>query len=73
MSESNWVLVTSAKLPKNYKTVLCDRYESGTCPYGKSCNFAHGVYDLKQPPTSMTHACLLCGRQCCISCVYERP
>mmetsp|Transcript_87009 Transcript_87009/g.106709 ORF Transcript_87009/g.106709 Transcript_87009/m.106709 type:complete len:120 (+) Transcript_87009:1-360(+) len=33
--------------PPNYKKVMCKHYEqSGVCPYGNSCTFAHGPQDL---------------------------
>ena len=37
------------------KTVLCNNWEErGECPYGNSCNFAHGQEQLKvKPPEAM--------------------
>jgi len=35
--------------PVKYKTVLCVNYEAkGACPYGKKCQFAHGVTELRE-------------------------
>ncbi|CAL9159132.1 unnamed protein product [Musa hybrid cultivar] len=34
-----------------FKTRLCQKFRAtGSCPYGDSCNFAHGPEDLRQPP-----------------------
>ena len=35
------------KYPKVYKTILCRSWvNSGTCIYGKRCQFAHGVKEI---------------------------
>lgn len=34
-----------------YKTRLCKNFlEKGTCPYGKLCQYAHGMSELRQSP-----------------------
>ncbi|XP_011622812.1 zinc finger CCCH domain-containing protein 12 isoform X1 [Amborella trichopoda] len=34
-----------------FKTKLCTRFQQGNCPYTpNSCNYAHGVDDLRKPP-----------------------
>ncbi|KAL9236334.1 hypothetical protein vseg_011018 [Gypsophila vaccaria] len=33
-----------------YKTKLCCKFRSGTCPYVTNCNFAHGLDELRRPP-----------------------
>ncbi|KAK1306458.1 Zinc finger CCCH domain-containing protein 39 [Acorus calamus] len=35
-----------------YKTRLCQKFSAGNCPYGNSCNFAHGSNDLRVPPSN---------------------
>ncbi|KAM7491060.1 hypothetical protein LguiA_033981 [Lonicera macranthoides] len=39
---------TSSK-PRNWKTRICNKWEqTGNCPFGSKCNFAHGVGELHQ-------------------------
>lgn len=33
-----------------FKTKLCCKFRSGTCPYITNCNFAHGMEELRKPP-----------------------
>merc|ERR1712187_847352 len=33
---------------KNYKTTLCLHFKNGTCTRGATCQFAHGVHELKE-------------------------
>ncbi|KAL0926623.1 hypothetical protein M5K25_002862 [Dendrobium thyrsiflorum] len=33
-----------------FKTKLCCRFRSGTCPFVTNCNFAHGMVELRKPP-----------------------
>lgn len=33
-----------------FKTKLCCKFRSGTCPYVTNCNFAHGMEELRKPP-----------------------
>ncbi|KAG8363317.1 hypothetical protein BUALT_Bualt19G0009800 [Buddleja alternifolia] len=33
-----------------YKTKLCCKFRSGTCPYITNCNFAHTIEELRKPP-----------------------
>ncbi|MCO5584516.1 hypothetical protein L7F22_038444 [Adiantum nelumboides] len=33
-----------------FKTKLCIKFKAGTCPYNSSCNFAHGMDELRKPP-----------------------
>ncbi|CAJ1372939.1 unnamed protein product [Effrenium voratum] len=33
--------------PANYKTLLCEFYERGSCKYGSQCTFAHGRNELR--------------------------
>ncbi|KAK9676469.1 hypothetical protein RND81_11G079200 [Saponaria officinalis] len=33
-----------------YKTKLCCKFRSGTCPYVTNCNFAHRLDELRKPP-----------------------
>lgn len=41
--------VKMVKDPVRYKTVLCNKWsESGRCPYGPRCQFAHGESELRQ-------------------------
>ncbi len=36
--------------PWNRKTRLCTKFvNTGSCPYGDRCNFAHGQHELKRP------------------------
>ncbi|QDZ24478.1 hypothetical protein HOP50_13g70170 [Chloropicon primus] len=35
------------QMPLNYKTRLCVRFESGACPFGEKCHFAHGKGELR--------------------------
>lgn len=42
---------------ENRKTRLCTKWHQyGVCPYAEKCNFAHGVHELKSPPSSMMPA-----------------
>ena len=29
---------------------MCTSFETGVCKFGTSCNFAHGLADLRSPP-----------------------
>jgi len=41
-----------------YKTVLCDKFvKSGTCPYGRKCQFAHGADELRARMPSESELC----------------
>merc|ERR1719262_1761784 len=41
-----------------YKTVLCDKFvKSGTCPYGRKCQFAHGAEELRARIPSESDLC----------------
>ncbi|PKI46872.1 hypothetical protein CRG98_032683 [Punica granatum] len=33
-----------------FKTKLCCKFRSGTCPYITNCNFAHSIEELRRPP-----------------------
>ncbi|KAL1202855.1 Zinc finger CCCH domain-containing protein 39 [Cardamine amara subsp. amara] len=35
-----------------YKTRMCAKFRAGTCRNGELCNFAHGIEDLRQPPSN---------------------
>ncbi|XP_010533177.1 PREDICTED: zinc finger CCCH domain-containing protein 39-like [Tarenaya hassleriana] len=35
-----------------YKTRMCARFRLGACRNGEGCNFAHGIEDLRQPPSN---------------------
>ncbi|KAJ0249120.1 Zinc finger CCCH domain-containing protein 39 [Hirschfeldia incana] len=35
-----------------YKTRMCVKFKSGACRNGELCNFAHGMEDLRQPPSN---------------------
>ncbi|CAH8392754.1 unnamed protein product [Eruca vesicaria subsp. sativa] len=35
-----------------YKTRMCAKFKAGTCMNGDFCNFAHGVEDMRQPPSN---------------------
>ncbi|KAL0719169.1 hypothetical protein Bca4012_068493 [Brassica carinata] len=35
-----------------YKTRMCAKFKAGTCMNGDPCNFAHGMEDLRQPPSN---------------------
>ncbi|KAF5741975.1 hypothetical protein HS088_TW09G00013 [Tripterygium wilfordii] len=35
-----------------FKTRMCAKFRNGTCRNGENCNFAHGLDDLRQPPTN---------------------
>ncbi|KAL5709739.1 hypothetical protein ACHQM5_020393 [Ranunculus cassubicifolius] len=35
-----------------FKTRPCPRFREGTCPYGSNCNFAHGIEDIRKPPSN---------------------
>lgn len=35
-----------------YKTRMCAKFRAGTCRNGEQCNFAHGIEDLRQPPSN---------------------
>jgi len=58
VSDGTWVssnsLGVQKKLGKNkkvtmIKTEMCRKFLNGEyCPYGKGCNFAHGIEELKQ-------------------------
>nr|XP_043610652.1 zinc finger CCCH domain-containing protein 56 isoform X2 [Erigeron canadensis] len=40
--------------PSNWKTRICNKWEqTGYCPFGTKCHFAHGAADAKDSPTSM--------------------
>ena len=37
------------KYPKVYKTILCKSWvDSGRCIYGKKCQFAHGLKEIRR-------------------------
>ena len=40
--------------PANYKTVLCEFFERGSCRYGSQCTFAHGAGDLRATATGQS-------------------
>lgn len=33
-----------------FKTRLCQKFKTGSCPWGNNCNFAHGIEELRPPP-----------------------
>ncbi|XP_038984656.1 zinc finger CCCH domain-containing protein 56-like isoform X2 [Phoenix dactylifera] len=33
-----------------FKTRLCQKFKTRSCPWGNNCNFAHGIEELRQPP-----------------------
>ncbi|OIV92996.1 hypothetical protein TanjilG_20658 [Lupinus angustifolius] len=33
-----------------FKTKLCCKFRTGTCPYVTNCNFAHSIEELRRPP-----------------------
>ncbi|KAI3978662.1 hypothetical protein MKX01_015837, partial [Papaver californicum] len=33
-----------------FKTLLCEKFKAGHCPYGDNCSYAHGVEDIHKPP-----------------------
>lgn len=35
-----------------FKTRLCAKFKMGMCRNGESCNFAHGIEDIRQPPAN---------------------
>ena len=35
---------------------MCKSFETGVCKFGTSCNFAHGLADLRSPPRGGTGA-----------------
>ncbi|CAA6657225.1 unnamed protein product [Spirodela intermedia] len=35
-----------------FKTKLCGKFRAGTCPYVTTCNFAHGMEELRRPPAN---------------------
>lgn len=37
-----------------YKTELCRGWEKGECAFGSSCAFAHGPWELRERPVSLT-------------------
>ncbi|KAF8406958.1 hypothetical protein HHK36_006079 [Tetracentron sinense] len=44
-----------------FKTRLCGKFKLGQCPYGDTCNFAHGMDDMRKPPPNWQE--LLAGRE----------
>uniref|UniRef100_A0A5K3G5V5 C3H1-type domain-containing protein n=1 Tax=Mesocestoides corti TaxID=53468 RepID=A0A5K3G5V5_MESCO len=55
-----------------YKTKRCRHYERyGTCSWGESCQFAHGLYELRLPQYHPKYRTKLC-RMFSVwgSCVY---
>eukprot|EP00976_Prorocentrum_cordatum_P071385 1180300-Prorocentrum_minimum.AAC.4 len=34
--------------PFNFKTKVCNKWQTGTCPFGSKCHFAHGQQELRQ-------------------------
>lgn len=53
-----------------FKTELCNKWqETGTCPYGEQCQFAHGIKELRaviRHPRYKTQVCrmVLAGDKC---------
>lgn len=35
---------------RKYKTALCKHWETGLCPFGLACTFAHGLEELRDKP-----------------------
>ncbi|KAF9613279.1 hypothetical protein IFM89_006778 [Coptis chinensis] len=33
-----------------FKTRLCEKFRQGTCPYGSSCHYAHGIEEMRKAP-----------------------
>ncbi|CAF2077707.1 zinc finger CCCH domain-containing protein 39 [Brassica napus] len=58
-NNSSWMAPPSNTPPMNkgtanifYKTRMCAKFKAGTCMNGDPCNFAHGMEDLRQPPSN---------------------
>ncbi|KAJ0238322.1 Zinc finger CCCH domain-containing protein 39 [Hirschfeldia incana] len=59
-SNSSWMAPPSSNTPPVnkgtakifYKTRMCAKFKAGTCMNGDPCNFAHGMEDLRQPPSN---------------------
>lgn len=46
-----------------YKTIMCKhKINRHKCPYGKDCNFAHSVEEMRK--TTMCHYLVQCNRKC---------
>ncbi|KAF8064741.1 hypothetical protein N665_1170s0019 [Sinapis alba] len=59
VNNNSLMVPTSNTLPVNkgtanifYKTRMCAKFKAGTCMNGDPCNFAHGMEDLRQPPSN---------------------
>ena len=40
-----------------YKTVLCNNWhQTGRCPYGRKCRFAHGPHELRRVAVAVTRS-----------------
>ncbi|XP_018487202.1 zinc finger CCCH domain-containing protein 39 [Raphanus sativus] len=59
-NNTSWGMVPSSNPPPMnkgtanifYKTRMCVKFKSGACRNGELCNFAHGMEDLRQPPSN---------------------
>ncbi|CAH8386708.1 unnamed protein product [Eruca vesicaria subsp. sativa] len=58
-NNTSWNVPSSNPPPMNkgtanifYKTRMCVKFKSGACRNGELCNFAHGMEDLRQPPSN---------------------
>ncbi|CAN6811415.1 unnamed protein product [Brassica oleracea] len=58
-NNTSWNFPSSNAPPVNkgtanifYKTRMCVKFKSGACRNGELCNFAHGMEDLRQPPSN---------------------
>ncbi|CAF2128145.1 zinc finger CCCH domain-containing protein 39-like isoform X1 [Brassica napus] len=58
-NNTSWNVPSSNAPPVNkgtanifYKTRMCVKFKSGACRNGELCNFAHGMEDLRQPPSN---------------------